>query len=128
MKRALEGCCVLTLAFAAYQGLETYMEHQHARDFEHALTAAKVMRFGEARRSRLDIWFEEKHGQSSLSWTRLPRGWLQRDVPMQLDVSAPTQSARYHFAVNLDDRTLRPLDEKTRALEIRVRKWAEKIK
>ena len=128
MKRALKGFCLLTLFFAAYQGLETYMEHQHIRDFDRALTAAKVMRFGEMRRSRLDNWFEEKHGQSSLSWTRLPRGWLQRRVPIQLDVSSRDHSARYVFEVNLDHRTLHPLDERTKSLETQIRKWATKLK
>ena len=128
MKRTLQGACILVLTLAAYQGVCTFIEHTHIREFNHAVTIAKVMRFGASRRTRLDVWFELRHGQATMKWSRMPRRWFSHAVPVQLDVLSGKKRLRFHFSVQLQKREIRPLDQQTRALETNIRRWAKSVK
>ena len=128
MKRTLKGACILVLTLAAYQGVSTFIEHTHLREFNHATTIAKVTRFGASRRTRLDVWFEQRHGQVTMKWSRMPRSWFSDAVPVRLDVTSGKKQLRYHFSVHLQKREMRPLDQQTRALETNIRTWAMSVK
>ena len=117
MKRTLQGACILVLTLAAYQGVSTFIEHTHLREFNHATTIAKVTRFGASRRTRLDVWFGTASRSGNDEMEPDATVMVFRRSTVRLDVTSGKKQLRYHFSVHLQktrNETTRSTDSCTR--------------
>ena len=124
MRAPLLGACLCLLAISAVQGIRSVGAFNDSRDFARAETIAKTMRYGQARRTRLDNWFEDRHPSFILTWKQTSRPWGQATVPILLQARGKEGVLEYRFNVDLAMRMLTAADALTADLERDVRAWA----